>query len=118
MIVLGSRTAVLSPPVRFVWKALMRPDVHPQNRGFAWPVMFEGAVLPRIVESSEFDRVVWSSPWPQLPDILLQFDLRPETRLRWTLLAHMPAPGPQTVEWLRDQVSHLVNIDLRNATSH
>ncbi|OZD06966.1 hypothetical protein CH275_07100 [Rhodococcus sp. 06-235-1A] len=118
MIVLGSRTAVLSPPVSVVWKALMRPDLHPLNRGFAWPIMFEDATLPRIVESSEFDRVVWSSPWPQLPDILLQFDLRPETRIRWTLLAHTPAPGQQTVEWLRDQVSHLVNIDLRNATGY
>lgn len=60
MMVLASRTAELSPPVFFVWKALMRPDLHPKNQGFAWPVMFEGAALPRIVESSEFDRVVWS----------------------------------------------------------
>lgn len=118
MMVLASRTAELSPPVFFVWKALMRPDLHPKNQGFAWPVMFEGAALPRIVESSEFDRVVWSSPWPSLPDILVQFDLTAATRLRWTLLAHTPAPNPQTVEWLRDQVSHLINIDLRNATGY
>ncbi|MEK8069359.1 hypothetical protein [Rhodococcoides navarretei] len=118
MMVLASRTAVLSPPARVVWKALMRPDLHPLNRGFAWPVMFHDQSLPRIVESSEFDRVVWSSPWPTVPDLLLQFDVRPETRLRWTLLAHTPAPGQQTVEWLRDQVSHLVNIDLRKATSY
>ncbi|WP_167327006.1 hypothetical protein [Rhodococcoides fascians] len=118
MMVLASRTAELSPPVFFVWKALMRPDVHPKNQGFAWPVMLDGEPLPRIVESSEFDRVVWSSPWPSLPDILVQFDLTAATRLRWTLLAHTPAPNPQTVEWLRDQVSHLINIDLRNATGH
>ncbi|QIH98804.1 hypothetical protein BH92_02050 [Rhodococcoides fascians A21d2] len=118
MMVLASRTAVLSPPVFFVWKALMRPDLHPKNQGFAWPVMFEDQPLPRIVESSEFDRVVWSSPWPSVPDVLLQFDLTPETRLRWTLLAHTPAPDQQAVEWLRDQVSHLVNTDLRNAIEY
>jgi hypothetical protein len=118
MMVLASRTAVLSPPVFFVWKSLMRPDVHPKNQGFAWPVMFEGQPPPRIVESSESDRVVWSSPWPSHPDVLLQFDLRPNTHLRWTLLAHAPAPSLQAIEWLRDQVSHLVNIDLRNATGH
>ena len=50
--------------------------------------------------------------------VLVQFDLTAATRLRWTLLAHAPAPNPQTVEWLRDQVSHLINIDLRNATGH
>ncbi|OZE98309.1 hypothetical protein CH302_11790 [Rhodococcus sp. 15-2388-1-1a] len=60
--------------------------------------MFEGQPLPRIVESSEFDRVVWSSPWPSHPDVLVQFDLTPETRLRWTLLAHTPAPDQQAVE--------------------
>lgn len=109
---------MLSPPVFFVWKALMRPDVHPKNQGFAWPVMFDGATLPRIVESSEFDRVIWSSPWPSVPDVLLQFDLTGATRLRWTLLAHAPAPNPHTVAWLRGQVSHLVNIDLRNATGY
>lgn len=117
MMVLASRTAVLSPPVRFVWEALMRPDLHPCNRGFAWPVMFEDATLPRVVESSEFDRVVWSSPWTTVPDVLVQFDLRPETRLRWTLLAHAPAPSERTIEWLREQVSHLVNVDLRQALS-
>ncbi|MBY4131208.1 hypothetical protein HQO83_22700 [Rhodococcus fascians] len=118
MMVLASRTAVLSPPVFFVWKTLMRPEVHPKNFGFAWPVMLAGKPLPRIVESSKFDRVVWSSPWPSLPDILVQFDLTDATRLRWTLLAHRPAPDLQTVQWLRDQASHLVNVDLRNATGH
>ncbi|MFI8569068.1 hypothetical protein ACIGGF_21180 [Rhodococcus sp. NPDC078407] len=80
--------------------------------------MAGGAALPQIVESSEFDRVVWSSPWPNLPDVLVQFDLTPQTRLRWTLLAHPPVPDPQIVQWLREQASHLVNIDLRNATGY
>ncbi|WP_157225987.1 hypothetical protein [Rhodococcus sp. AW25M09] len=118
MMVLGTGTAALSPPVHFVWKTLMRPDLHPHNRGFSWPVMFEDQPVPRVVESSEFDRVVWSSPWSTVPDILLQFDLRPTTDLRWTLSAHAPLPSLQTIEWLRGQVRHLVNVDLRNALGH
>ncbi|WP_143545915.1 hypothetical protein [Rhodococcus sp. 14-1411-2a] len=118
MMVLGSGTASLSPPARFVWNALMHPDLHPHNRGFAWPVMFQDAPPPRVVESSEFDRVVWSSPWPTVPEVLVQFDLRPHTQLRWTLLAHAPTPSLQTIEWLRAQASHLVNIDLRSALGH
>lgn len=105
----------MSPPVHFVWKTLMRPDLHPHNRGFPWPVMFEGQPRSRIVESSEFDRVVWSSPWHTIPDVLVQFDLRPETRLRWTLLAHAPAPSQSAIDLMREQVSHLINVDLRNA---
>ncbi|WP_139279946.1 hypothetical protein [Rhodococcoides yunnanense] len=115
MLVIGSRTAVLSPPMPFVWKALMHPDLHPHNRGFPWPVLLEGGTLPRIVESTEFDRVVWSSPWRTVPDVLLQFDLRPDTHLRWTLLAHAPGPDQATIGMMREQVSHLINIDLRRA---
>lgn len=105
----------MSPPVHIVWQTLMRPDTHPHNRGFAWPVTFKGQPLPRIVESSEFDRVVWSSPWRTVPDVLLQFDLTPNTRLRWTLLSHAPAPDQPTIDQLEADVSTLVNTDLRAA---
>lgn len=115
MLVLESRTAVLSPPVRFVWKTLMRPDLHPHNHDGTWSTLFDGGTQPRIVESTEFDRVVWTSLWPTLPDVLVQFDLRPETRLRWTLLAHAPGPEQPTIESMRTDISHLINVDLRNA---
>jgi hypothetical protein len=52
MMVLASRTAVLSPPVFFVWKALMRPDVRPKNQGFAWPVMLDCFYLLRNCRES------------------------------------------------------------------
>ncbi|MGU3438449.1 hypothetical protein ACNHUS_36250 [Actinomycetes bacterium M1A6_2h] len=115
MLVLGSRTTVVSPPLHIVWQTLMRSDTHPLNRGYAWPVTFKGGPLPRIVESSEFDRVAWSSPWRQEPNVLLQFDLMPNTRLRWTLLSHAPAPDQATVDRLKAEVSKLVNVDLRGA---
>lgn len=77
--------------------------------------MLDGEKQPRIVESSAYDRVVWSSLWPEIPNVLVQFDLRPETRLRWTLLAHAPAPVQPAIESMRTEISHLINVDLRNA---
>lgn len=115
MMVIGSRTARLSPPVSFVWRTLTSPDRHPHNRGNPWPRSLDGEPQPRIVDSHEFDRVVWTSPWRAFPDLLLQFDLRPETILRWTLLAREPIPDQPSIELLRTQVSHLVNVDLRRA---
>lgn len=88
------------------------------------PWLFTGLVddehPPSVLRSHKPDLVVWSSLWPDRPDVNVRFDIqphaggpRPGTDLRWTLLVHPPEPDPAMVAHLRKRMNQLINTHLR-----
>jgi hypothetical protein len=113
MIELGSRERGQPTPARIVWGSLARPR-DPAAR--PWLDLLPDEVEPRIVESVAPTLVVWSSLWPDRPQDLIRFDIRPDgpgCRLRWTLLADEPPPTDSKLGHLRSRLNILINERLR-----
>jgi len=81
-----------------------------------WLQLLDDEVEPLVLDSHEFDRVVWSTLWLKRPDARLQFDLADTdggTDLRWTLYADAPVPDPALTGHMRKRVNEIINANLR-----
>jgi len=110
---IGSRRRNQPAPPRFVFEDLCDPHRQPAR---PWLQLLDDEVEPLVLDSHEFDRVVWSSLWLKRPDARLQFDLADTdggTDLRWTLYVDAPVPDPALTGHMRKRVNELINANLR-----
>lgn len=113
MFEIGSRARTLPAPPRVVWGSLMDPH---QPGARTWLVLLDDEVEPRVLESREPDRVVWSSLWPSRPRDQVVLELEPAgvgTLLRFTLLTPDVPPDDSKTGHLRRRLNHLLYADLR-----
>lgn len=101
-------------PPHVVFEAVVDPE-RPGAR--PWLFLLDDEQRPTVVESSEHDRVVWSSLWTRRPDALVRFDLARSTsggtELRWTLAVAEPAPDAALTGHLCKRLNQLINAELR-----
>lgn len=63
--------------------------------------------------------LLWSTLWPELPEVQVQLDLTPDprdrlcTQVRWTLLLAAPLPR-DTIDRLSRRLDQLINHELRH----
>lgn len=110
---LATRERSQAPPLRVVWEALVFP-FRPGARH--WLNLTEDEVPPTILEASEPTLVVWSSLWPDRPQDLIRFDIKPDRAgcsLRWTLLSPAEPPDDARLAALRHRLNFLINAELR-----
>jgi hypothetical protein len=100
-------------PASVVWRSLIDPrDVVARQ----WLDLLDDETSPQTIESAEPTLVVWSSLWPDLPDVTIRFDIRPSSQgcqLRWTLLTSGPAPTDSKRGHMRFRLNVLINERLR-----
>ena len=109
----GRRKRQLPAPPSVVWEDL----VAPRDEGSrAWLRLRPDEVHPRILESEEHTRVVWSSLWPTRPKDVLVLELSAEggsTALEFTLLGHGDLPDESRTGHIRKRVNEILYADLR-----
>lgn len=109
----GSRARQLPAPPSVVWASLVDPH-RPGTR--PWLNLLHDEVEPRVLESTEPTRVVWSSLWPSRPDDRVQLDLAVAgggTSLRFTLVTPDAAPNASKAGHLRRRINVILFADLR-----
>lgn len=109
----GSRARRLPAPPSVVWASLVDPH-RPGTR--PWLDLLPDEVEPRVLESTEPARVVWSSLWPSRPDDRVQLDLAVAgdgTSLRFTLLTPDAPPDVSKAGHLRRRLNVILFADLR-----
>jgi hypothetical protein len=100
-------------PPHVIFDDLCNPHRQPVR---PWLLLLPDEVEPVVIESHQYDRVVWSSLWVKRPDARVQFDLGAAdggTDLRWTLYADEPIPGTTLIGHMRKRIGELINANLR-----
>ncbi|MEU5692429.1 hypothetical protein [Actinosynnema sp. NPDC020468] len=113
MIDIGSRARGLPAPPHVVWRSLVEPR-RPGTR--PWLTLLPDEVDPAVVAAEEHHHVVWSSLWPNRPDVRVHFALTATedggTSLRFTLLSPVE-PDASATGHLRRRLNRLLFADLR-----
>jgi hypothetical protein len=115
MIEIGRRKRNQPAPPHVVHEALSEPNRDPSRQ---WFRLADDEAPPAILEGVPPSLVVWSSLWPRRPDVIVRFELPPEspgqgTALTWTLMCDEPVPDESLIGHLRKRVNTLINADLR-----
>ncbi|WP_231950848.1 hypothetical protein [Allokutzneria albata] len=105
-----------APPavVRESLTAFRSPSARP------WLDLLPDEVEPRVLESDDPSRVVWSSLWPDRPQDRIRFDLGQAKdgygcALRWTLITTDTAPSESKLGHMRYRLNVLINESLRKS---
>lgn len=113
MIEYGNRARNLPAPPSVVWRDL----VEPRSEGVRpWLRLMADELPPRVIESENPGRVIWSSLWPTRPDDQIVFELSAEgggSSLRFRLLAVGDPPDDSKTGHIRKRINHLLFADLR-----
>lgn len=113
MIEYAARTKTLPAPPHIVWESLTQPH-RPGAR--VWLELDRGEVEPRVLDGSEPGRLLWSSPWPDRPDDVVEIRLTPEgveTRLGFRILTPVTPPAADEALARRTRLSRLLFAELR-----
>lgn len=114
MIELGSRERKQPAPPKIVWRSLTEPH-DPGAR--PWLDLLDDEVEPRVLDAEFPGLVVWSSLWPDRPDDVIRFELRPSedggSAVRWTLSTPGDEPDASKLGHLRRRLNVLINERLR-----
>lgn len=96
-----------------MWRDLVEPRIDGVR---PWLRLLPDEMPPRVLESEDPTRVVWSSLWATRPDDQIVLELTggaTGTSLRFTLLADGDAPDASKTGHIRKRMSHLLFADLR-----
>jgi len=115
MDVLTRRRNQPAPP-HVIFEALTNPEQDPIR---PWLFLEDGERVPLVVASDPPGLLVWSSLWPERPDIRIRFELPFDesgqgTDLRWTLEMDEPVPDAVELRRLRQRINRLINGNLRD----
>jgi hypothetical protein len=83
----------------------------------AWVRLYPGEVAPCLVSGDRPITLVWSSLWPDRPDDLVEFTLRPHgmgTRVE-VVMTGAEEPQPEQASYFRRRLGELVYGELRLA---
>jgi uncharacterized protein YndB with AHSA1/START domain len=114
VIELGRRAQRLPAPPGIVWGSLHDP--RSPKGGRPWLRLERGEVEPRVLESEEPHRLVWSSLWPERPRDVVVFEIEPQetgSSLRFTLLTPDEPPEAGRIGHLRRRLNVMLFADLR-----
>jgi hypothetical protein len=104
-IVLADRVYKYNAPIEFLFYAL--------TADLAWWLgLHPGEVEPRVLETTKFDRVVWSSFWPVSPNDTIEFDLSGATALRFRWYTDSP-PDERGIGITRQRLNRKIGGNLR-----
>jgi hypothetical protein len=115
MDVLTRRRNQPAPP-HIIFEALTDPAQDPVR---PWLFLEVGEQVPVVLTSDPPGSLVWSSLWPERPDIRIRFELPFDaagqgTDLCWTLEMDPPVPDADELRRLRQRVNRLINGNLRD----
>jgi hypothetical protein len=109
----GARARGQPAPPGVVWETLTDPHREGARR---WLVLADGEVQPEIIETVRHEFVVWSSLWPERPNDVIRFSIRPDgegSLLRWSLHTPDPLPDPGLLGRMRYRINFLINGQMR-----
>jgi hypothetical protein len=111
---LARRSKTQAPPPWVVWEALRdpwRPDIR------EWFDTRPGEMTPAILHDQRPSLVVWSSIWPDQPQLQIRFDIEQSgagSLVTWTLLGP-EGLGDADLQRFRYRLNQLINGQLRES---
>jgi len=110
---IASRRRNQPAPPHVLFEDLCDPHRQPVR---PWLLLLDDEVEPAVLESHQYDRVIWSSLWLKRPDARVQFDLADGdggADLRWTLFVEEPPPDATLFKHMCQRIGELINANLR-----
>lgn len=114
LVELVSRGKQQDPPPWVVWEALSDPSQ--STRGWLWFDVQPDEQTPEVLSLDKPRAVVWSSIWPDRPDLQVSFEIEasgPGSFVTWRLLGAVGTWEPDDVKRCRYRLNQLVNGNLR-----
>lgn len=105
----------LPAPAAVVFESLAHPGRVVDRE---WLTLQTCEQVPEVLQAVPHRFVLWSTLWPDLPEVQVQFDLTPnprnpmDTEVRWTLLLAAPLPR-DTLAHISSRLNRIINMNLR-----